>query len=297
MRTAEPLATFRRPPEGSCGGLGVRERSDSPATATERLRDPGGGHDDCEDRLPRVGLGHDTVDRDGDVVGGSGHGWHEQDDERVEVRIAEHRGERLPVRVGRGAAQHVDGIREARLGREERCELRARLLGRLGELEPHGVAYVGAQDPQPPGVGEEADAPALRLGLARKQGADVDQLLERGGPDHTGLVEEGVDGCFGAGERGRVRARGALPRQGRPALQRQDRLPSRDPPGQPPEPARVAEGLEVEQHDVCVRIVLPPLEQVVRRHVGLVPDRDERRETQPTRLGRLEKRNSEGAAL
>ena len=209
----------------------------------------------------------------------------------------EHRRERLPVRVGRGAAQHVDGIREARLGREERGELHARLLRRLGKLEPDRVADVGAQDPQSTGVGEDADAPAPGLRLARQQGPDIDQLLERRRANHTGLVEERVDGRFGAGERGRVRARGALPGQGRPALQRQDRLPSRDPPGQPPEAARVAEGLEVEQHDVGVRIVLPPLEQVVRRHVGLVPDRDERRETQPTRLRRFEKRDSEGAAL
>ena len=68
------------------------------------------------------------------------------------MRIAEHRCQRLAVRVGRGAAQHVDGIREARLGREERGELRARLVGRLGQLEPDSVAHVGAQDPQPPGV-------------------------------------------------------------------------------------------------------------------------------------------------
>ena len=170
------------------------------------------------------------------------------------------RGERLPVRVGRCAAQHVDGIREARLGREERGELPACLLRQLRKLEPDSVADVRAQDPEPTGVGQDADASAPGLGLARKQSPDVDQLLERRRANHTGLVEERVHGSFGAGERGRVRARGALPGQGRPALQGENRLASRHAPRQPAESTRVAERLEIEQHDVCARIVLPPLE-------------------------------------
>ena len=44
--------------------------------------------------------------------------------------------------------------------------------------------------------------------------------------------------------------------------------------------ARVAERLEVEQHEVGLGIVLPPLEQVVRGDVRLVPDRDEGREAE-----------------
>ena len=47
--------------------------------------------------------------------------------------------------------------------------------------------------------------------------------------------------------------------------------------------ARVAERLEVEQHDVRLRVVLPPLEQVVRGDVRLVPDRDEGGEAEPRR--------------
>ena len=51
--------------------------------------------------------------------------------------------------------------------------------------------------------------------------------------------------------------------------------------------ARVAERLEVEQDEVGLRVVLPPLEQVVRRDVGLVADRDERREAEPARARRF----------
>ena len=78
------------------------------------------------------------------------------------------------------------------------------------------------------------------------------------------------------------------PVAGRAALQREDRLPSGDPTGEPAEPARIAERLEVEEHDVRLVVVLPPLEQVVRGDVRLVPDRDERGEAEPARLRRLE---------
>ena len=47
--------------------------------------------------------------------------------------------------------------------------------------------------------------------------------------------------------------------------------------------ARVPERLEVEQDHVGRVVVLPVLEQVVRRDVGLVADRDERREAEPAR--------------
>ena len=113
----------------------------------------------------------------------------------------------------------------------------------------------------------------------------------------AGVPEERVDRGLGAGEGGRVRACRLRPGCGRAGLQREDRLPPRDAPREPPELARVAERLEIEEHDVRVLVVLPPLEQVVRRDIGLVPDRHERGE--PERLlGRLlEQREAERTAL
>src|SRR5262249_6907072 len=80
-------------------------------------------------------------------------------------------------------------------------------------------------------------------------------------------------------------------------LQRHDRLLPRDAPGDPPELAWVAERLEIEEHDVGFVVVLPPLEQVVGRHVCLVADRDEGREAEPPGGGLLEQRQPEGPAL
>src|SRR5206468_10206300 len=56
----------------------------------------------------------------------------------------------------------------------------------------------------------------------------------------------------------------ALPISRRAGLEREDRLPPRDTRGDAPELLRIAEGLEVQQHEVGLVVLLPPFEQVVR---------------------------------
>ena len=230
---------------------------------------------------------------------GRGHGRHEEDDRRR--RPAGRRagaGSACRVRRRGRAAEHVDRVRDARLGREELRASAARVSSaELGQLEAGSLARVGAEDAEAARVRQHGDARPFGSGWRREERGDVDQLLERGRADHARLVEERVDRGLGAGERGRVRARGALPGRGRAALQRQDRLRARDAAGEAAEAARVAERLDVHEHDVGRVVVLPPLEQVVGRDVGLVADRDEGGEAEPARLGRLEQREPERAAL
>ena len=78
--------------------------------------------------------------------------------------------------------------------------------------------------PSPPAFVSTATRRPLGSRLVREQRGDVDQLLERGGADDAGLVEERVDGGLGAGERRGVRARRLLPGRRRAALEREDRL-------------------------------------------------------------------------
>src|SRR5205814_1627219 len=99
---------------------------------------------------------------------------------------------------------------------------------------------------------------------------------------NTRLQEECIDGRFGARERGGVRACGTCSRAAAPALHREDRLLLRDAAREPSELAGVAERLEVQEHELRRGIVLPVLEQVVRRDVGLVADRDEGRKPDAT---------------
>ena len=151
---------------------------------------------------------------------------------------------------------------------------------RPGRFKPGRLAGVGAEDPETTCVGQDRDAAALELGLVREQRRDVDQLFERGGTDDARLVEEGVDGDLGAGQRCGVRARRALAARRRSALERQDRLGAGDTTREPAEPARIAERLDVHEDDLGRVVLLPPLQQVVGGDVRLVADRHERRQTE-----------------
>ena len=166
-----------------------------------------------------------------------------------------------------------------------------------GSSRPARLAGIGGEDAEAAGVRQDGDPPAAREGLRREQHRGVEELLERRRPRYAGLVEEGVDGGIGAGQRRRVRAGGAVARLRRSTLHRQHRLAPRDPPGEPAELVRIAEGLDVEQQEVGALIVLPVLEQVVRGDVGLVADRRERREPESTLVGLLQERQAERAGL
>ena len=89
------------------------------------------------------------------------------------------------------------------------------------------------------------------------------------------LLEQRRRGDVRARERARVGARRAHPRRRPPALERDDRLDPRDAPSDLQESTRVAEALHVQEDDARGLVMLPVLEQIVRRHVGLVPDADE----------------------
>ena len=196
-----------------------------------------------------------------------------------------------------GRAEQVDRVRERRLDRKEGGERLAGLYSWHGELETCDLTGVRAQDSKPAGVRQHGHAPAARNGLAREEGGDIEEARQRVGSNHAGLVEDGVDGRVRARQGSGVRARSLLARAGAAALHRQNGLLSREPPGDARELAWVAEGLEVEEDEVGVGVVLPPLEEVVGRHVCLVTDRDEAGEAEPASLGPLEQCEAERTGL
>ena len=272
-RLAEPLAALDRKRERLRGRLGIGEGRYR-GRALQRDGSPFGAEERAEDGLVD-GRGGRAADRraDGLLVGADGRD--EEDDGGVERRIGEQRRQRPLEALRVGAAEQVDRVRGAALGRHEVGERGARLLARLRQLEAERLAGVRREDSQPAGVRDDGDAPAARHRLGREQRRDVDQLVERARPDHARVREQRVGRSVGAGERRGVRARGADARARRAALQRQDRLAPREPARDARERSRVAEGLEIEHDELGRVVVLPPLEQVVRRDVGLVADRDE----------------------
>src|SRR5262249_20181960 len=151
--------------------------------------------------------------------------------------------------------------------------------------------------PETARIGEDSDRAACEARLAREERRRIDELLERAGTDDARLAEQRVDGSLRAREGGSVGARRSLSALRGAALEREDRLPARHAAGEAAEPARVSERLDVQEDRLRRVLVLPPLKQVVRRDVGLVPDRDERGETEAARDRCLEQGQPERAAL
>ena len=170
-------------------------------------------------RLDRV------PDRRGDLVGARDDRRDEEHDHGVDAGSRSRCGSAAAYVVGRRGAEQVDRVRDARLDAGSSSRERvARLGAELGQLEPGRVARVGAEDAEPAGVRDDADAASVRERLAREQRRGVDELLERARAQHAGLAEERLDGGVRAGERSGVRARRARAGAGRARLQREDRL-------------------------------------------------------------------------
>ena len=206
--------------------------------------------------------------------------------------------DRLPVLLGARGGDHVDRVGERGLRRQKPGQRVAHVGGKLGNLEPGGLAGIGAHDPRPPGVGEDADPSAGRQRLAGEQRGDVEKLRESLGANHSGLLEERVDGDVGGREHGAGVGAGRAPTgDGATALDDHDRLAAADAAGQPGEAARIAEGLDVEQRDRGSRVALPVLEEVVGRDVGAVADRGEGGDAEPAVGREVDQGEAEGAAL
>ena len=244
-----------------------------------------------------LGARRDARDRRGDVGSRCDDRRHEEADHRVDAGIGDQRGQRRLVGRGRRRAEQVDRVGDARLGRDHLRGAPAPSRRRAAAAQPGGLARVGAENAETARVRQHRDTVAARQRLRREENGGVEQLFERAQPQHAGLPEERVDRRVGAGERGRVRAGGARAGATRSAPHRKDRLRARDPAGDAGELARVPERLQVEEDQIGRVVLLPVLEQVVRRDVGLVPDREEARQAEPARVGLLEQRETERAAL
>ena len=190
--------------ERAGGGLRIGERRDGGDRA-QRCRRARRGEDCGEHGLVRlIGLGRRAADRGADVGCLHGHRRHEQDDDGVDARVGEDHGQGRVEVLRRGGAEHVDGVRDRRLGRKRGGEGRTRFLAELRKLQSGSLAGVCAEDPQPTGIREHRDPPAPGDGLAGEQGGDVEQAREGVGTNHAGLAEDGVDGGVRTGEGGSV---------------------------------------------------------------------------------------------
>jgi hypothetical protein len=156
---------------------------------------------------------------------------------------------------------------------------------------------VGRHDGRAARVGDDPHPVAVRQRAAHQRAADVEQLFDRVGPQHAALLEESGDGDVRSRQGAGVAGGGPRPLGRAAGLDHQDRLLARHPLGDLGEAPRVAEGLQVHADDAGLGIVLPVLQEVVARDVGLVAHGDELGEADAQVLGHVQDRHPEGAGL
>ena len=292
-----PARVPRRQRHRAGGGLREREHRHAYLLRRQLTRSAATDHEHRRDRDLRPRFGH-LADCGGHVARLGEQRRHEDGDDRVAGAAFDQCLEGAPIVLSGGGGDHVDRIAErGRLGQElgECSPDRGR---QIDHLDPVRLARVGAEDAGAAAIGDDRDPVPPRHRLGGQQRRDVEQLVHGVGPDHTGLLEQRIDGDVRCRQdRAGVRRRG--PRAGsRPsALDGHDRLGGRHPPRDPPELAGVAERLEVEQDELGAGVLLPVLEEVVTGQIRLVPHRDERGQAHAEAAGRADDRDPEPAAL
>ena len=298
-RAPQPLAVLGCAAEGGRGGLGIGERGDRGRAERSVAGAPLAARIDREHGL--VGLvrrGGRPADRRADVgrLDGGG-GTKRAITESMPGSARSSGSARSKLSAVAEPSMSTGFASDASAGSDGR-ERGARLLAERGQLEPGGLAGVRAEDPEPAGVRQHGHASALRDGLATR-GA----RRRRGGPTSvsariTPAWRKTASTAVSEPASAAVWEPAAFwPARERPLFIASTGFSPREPARDARELARVAERLEVEQDEVGARVVLPPLEEVVGRDVGLVADRDEGGEAEPARLGALEEGKAERARL
>ena len=206
--------------------------------------------------------------------------------------------ERLAVRLRARRREHVDRVRDARVRRKERRQAGPGRVAERGDLERRRLARVGAEDAEAAGVGDDRDPAARRHRLVREQPDGVEQLLDGVGTDDAGLAEQGVDRDLLRRQRRGVRRgrAGAGACCARPSPPRSACARSRA-----GRCARTCAGCRTTRRRArspsLVGSSSHALEQVVRRYVGAVADRDERRDADAEARRLLEQRDADRARL
>ncbi|CAB4907925.1 unannotated protein [freshwater metagenome] len=165
----------------------------------------------------------------------------------------------------------------------------------VGQGQPLLQDGVGHQHADRRRVADDRHPAAGRQRLVGQQGAHVEQLGQRLHADHPGRGEQRGDRLLGHRDAGAGQPGGHAHVPA--ALHRDDGLGAADPAGQPGELARVAEALQVQQHDLGGRVGRPVLQHVVAADVGPVAGRDEARQADAAVAGPLEQHDAERAGL
>ena len=219
------------------------------------------------------------------------------DDQGIRVISRKQRLDRSAVLLGPGRRNQIDRVRDARGQREELSKKIPRGPREVGHDQSAVFTGIRAQNGGTAGVRDNGHPASGRKRLVAERACEREQLIERIGPDDSGLAKHCLDADIAGGQRGRMRARRPGPSACPTAFHRDDRFQSAHPPGDPSKAPWVAEGFEVEKNDVGGRVFFPILQEIVAGHVGFVSHADEGREAQLKPAGFSEDGEPQGAAL
>ena len=231
-----------------------------------------------------VGAGRDVLDEDRD--------------HRVDRRVGGDVLDRGAEARGRLGGDQLDRARDDGRGRQDLAQRGLRLRRQRRNAEARVDARVRAHDARTARVADDPDAAAARGRLLGQDRRGVEQVVEAVAADHARAGEQRVDGGIRGGDQ-RAGVRGGRPRAGArpPRLDRQHRLRPRHPPRDAAELARVAERLQIQRDDLGRRVLLPVLQDVVARQIGLVAERDERAQPDAAARHAVDRRRPERPAL
>ena len=124
------------------------------------------------------------------------------DDAAVDLARRRHQGDDVDELLGRDPAAEVDGIgrRHCRWGTLGDRLAAARRQDAHDEAT--GAGGVGTEEQGPAAVADQGDPRPGGGRLAVEEQSDVDQLLQRSGPQYSGVGEQGVDRRLVVGEGG-----------------------------------------------------------------------------------------------
>ena len=263
-RAASPRRVFPRAGEHTHRVLGERIRGNLRCCVGKCPRRFPGRHEHRRNRQLPGGCIDGGSDRARCIVGLGHERRYEDGDHSVNARVVQHGRQRPAIVLVGGRGDHVDGVAQARPGREEGGEPVTCGPSELRDPQARRLQRVGAQDPGAAGVGDHRHRRTSRQWLIGHEAGDVEQLAERLGPNHPGLAEQRVDGDVGGRQqRPGVRAGRPATRSAAPALDGEDRLARADTARHTRELPRVAERLDVEDGHPRLPVPLPPHQHVV----------------------------------
>ena len=266
---------------------------DGTSCGAERGSEEAGEHRDsgvprlCEDvgHPERHGAGVDICGRD-----------HDHED-RVEDAAFEHRPGRLAVVFGRRGRNEVERVSRRGLRHDARREAFAQRLGHERQFEAPRRERVRDECSGAAGVADDSDPVSPDARHSGERRGEQEGLFERFGDDGARLGEQHPGEPAVPREAARVRARRRRSGLGAAGFQNDDGLGGSSLPEDARESRRVGNRFEVGEDDLCVRVVRVERQQVACGHVGLVPRGRDAREAEPERIGEVEQRRADRAAL